>query len=163
MTPRIAAAIAVILTVAVSALPAYADDDNNVAKVPPVTTKIVWGEDVTWGHDKITRPLSRPAILPALYASYAALQAYDVYSTKAALARGAREANPLMQGVVKNSGAFVAVKVGAAAAGIVAAERLWKTNIQGRSRRPSYRSLLRCRSRSDETRSACVARGHPGS
>jgi hypothetical protein len=67
-------------------------------------------------------------VLPALYASYAALQAFDVYSTRQALARGAREANPLMQGVVGNTGAFMAVKAGVAAATIVAAERLWKGN-----------------------------------
>ena len=136
MTPRIAA-VAVILTLAASALPAYADDDNNVAKVPSsattaaVANNIAWGQNVTWGHDKVTRPLSRPAILPALYASYAGLQAYDLYSTKAALARGGREANPCMQGVVKNSGTFAAVKIGAAAAGIIAAERMWKTNKVG--------------------------------
>jgi hypothetical protein len=51
-----------------------------------------------------------------------------VYSTRQALARGAREANPLMQGVVGNTSAFVALKVGVGAASIVAAERLWKTN-----------------------------------
>ena len=133
MTPRIAAAFAVILTLAVSALPTYADEGNNVASPTTggVTEKIVWGENVTWGHDKITRPHSRPAILPALYASYAALQAYDVYSTKSALARGGSELNPLMQGAVKHSGTFVAVKLTAAAAGIIAAERMWKTNKVG--------------------------------
>jgi hypothetical protein len=72
--------------------------------------------------------LSRPAALTALYASYTALQAYDVYSTRQALARGAREANPLMQGVVGNTGAFVAMKAGVAVATIAAAEKLWKTN-----------------------------------
>jgi hypothetical protein len=51
-----------------------------------------------------------------------------VYSTKQALARGAREANPLMQGVIANTGAFIAVKATVAVGTIVAAERLWKTN-----------------------------------
>ena len=60
--------------------------------------------------------------------TYAALQAFDVYSTRQALGRGAREVNPLMQGVVGNTGAFVAMKATVAVATIVAAERLWKTN-----------------------------------
>ncbi len=77
---------------------------------------------------RVGRALSRPALLPALYASYAALQAYDVYSTRQALGRGAREANPLMQGVVGNPGAFVALKAGVAAGTILAAERLWKND-----------------------------------
>jgi hypothetical protein len=51
-----------------------------------------------------------------------------VYSTRQALARGAREANPLMQDVVSNTGALVAVKASVGVATIVAAERLWKTN-----------------------------------
>jgi hypothetical protein len=67
-------------------------------------------------------------MLPALYASYTALQAYDIYSTRQALSRGAVEANPLMQGVAGNTGAMIAVKAAVAAGTIVAAERLWKTN-----------------------------------
>ncbi len=77
---------------------------------------------------RLGKALSRPKLLPALYASYAALQAYDVVSTKQGLARGAQEANPLMQGVVGNNGAFLAMKAAAVVGTIVAAERLWKTN-----------------------------------
>lgn len=51
-----------------------------------------------------------------------------MFSTKQGLARGARETNPLMQGVVGNTGAFVAVKAAAAVGAIYAAERLWKKN-----------------------------------
>ena len=47
-----------------------------------------------------TDQVSRPVVLPALYASYAALQVYDAYSTKQALAHAAHETNPLMQQVV---------------------------------------------------------------
>jgi hypothetical protein len=72
--------------------------------------------------------VSRPPALAALYVSYAALQAYDVYSTTRALARGAREANPLMQSVVASTPGFVAVKAGVGLATLVASERLWRTN-----------------------------------
>jgi len=72
--------------------------------------------------------LRRPSLLPALYAANIALQALDAHSTLTALERGAREANPLMAGVVENRGALLAVKVGAAAGTIYFAEKLWRRN-----------------------------------
>lgn len=116
MTRRIA--IAFTLSLTLSALPAYADEAPQI----PITVSAMSTPA------NVTKGLSRPAALTALYASYGALQAYDVYSTRQALARGAREANPLMQGVVGNTGAFVAMKAGVGIATIAAAERLWKTN-----------------------------------
>ncbi len=116
MTRTITAAA--VLSLTMFALPAYAEDD---AATPITVTGIA-------APVKVAQAISRPAALTALYASYSALQAYDVYSTKQALARGAREANPLMQGVVGNTGAFVAMKAGVAVATIAAAEKLWKTN-----------------------------------
>ena len=73
----------------------------------------------------------RPSVLPALYVSFAALQGFDAYSTTTALARGAKEANPVTRGVAGNSAAFWAVKAGSTAASIWFAERLWKTNQVG--------------------------------
>jgi len=126
-------AIAAVLSLTLGVLPAVAADDSDdtqpaKAEQGVVANKLVWGDNVTLGTRRVAAAMSRPLVLPALYASYAALQAFDVYSTKQALARGAREANPLMQGVVGNTGAFVAMKVGVGVATIVAAERLWKTN-----------------------------------
>jgi hypothetical protein len=115
MTRTFAAAAALSLTM--FALPAYAEDEA------PTPINVGIGAPV-----KVAQAISRPAALTALYASYSALQAYDVYSTRQALSRGAREANPLMQGVVGNTGAFVAMKAGVAVATIAAAEKLWKTN-----------------------------------
>jgi uncharacterized membrane protein len=68
----------------------------------------------------------RSLVLPALYVSLSALQAYDVYSTLTAVKSGALEANPLMKGVVGNPTAFVALKAGVTGASIYYAERLWK-------------------------------------
>jgi hypothetical protein len=107
---------AAVLTLTVVA-PAFADEGT--AAVPPPSIRV---------SGKVSAGLSRPSALPMLYASYAALQAYDVYSTKEGLSRGAQEANPLMQGVVGNTGTFIAVKAAVGVATIVAAERLWKTN-----------------------------------
>lgn len=99
-------AAAAVLTLAVSVMPAHAADDQNAVNVPSATPapaakadNLIWGEHLTGGALKVTRSTSRPIVLPVLYASYAALQAYDVYSTRQGLARGAREANPLMKGV----------------------------------------------------------------
>ena len=73
----------------------------------------------------------RPAALPALYASLAALQVADVYSTRRALNAGAREANPLLEPVAGNSGAMLAVKAASAAGAIFFTERAWKKNRKG--------------------------------
>lgn len=70
----------------------------------------------------------RPSMLPALYATSAALQGYDTFSTLNALKSGAREANPLMKNVVKSPTAFVAMKAGVTAGSIMAAEQLWKNH-----------------------------------
>ena len=70
----------------------------------------------------------RPPVLPALYATSAALQGYDAFSTLSALRNGAHEANPLMKNVVTSPVAFVAMKTGVTAASIMAAEQLWKNH-----------------------------------
>lgn len=126
-------ATAAALSLTISAAPTFAADEANGPAAPPRTgivqaDNLVWGENLVWGANKVTDARPRPAALPVLYASYAALQVYDVYSTRQALARGAREANPLMQGVVGNQAGFWAVKAGATVGTIMAAERLWKTN-----------------------------------
>ena len=113
---RTIATVVIILTLTGSAAPAYASDEQAGTPASLATSPVV-----NPGHS-----LSRPASLPALYVSYAALQAFDVYSTQQALARGAREANPLMQPVVGNTTAFWAVKATATVATIAAAEHLWK-------------------------------------
>jgi hypothetical protein len=74
---------------------------------------------------------SRPALLPALYASLGAMQAWDLYSTKAALRGGAREANATLAPIAGNSGAMLAMKAATTAGTIVFAERMWKKNRVG--------------------------------
>ena len=106
-------------------------DGPNVGGVRAVTNPVSLALDLDNGiaaPARISQALARPAVLPALYASYAALQVFDIYSTKQGLARGARETNPMMQGVVGNTSTFVAVKAAMTVGTIAAAERLWKTN-----------------------------------
>ena len=108
-------AAALILVVTAAAMPAYAED-TIVITAPAAAAA------------KVRQSVSRPALLTGLYASYAGLQAYDVYSTRQALSRGAREANPLMQGVAGNTAGMMALKAGVTVGTIVAAERMWKNN-----------------------------------
>ena len=110
--------IAAALTLTVFGSPAFAADEAIVVTAATTAPAPM----------KVREAFSRPAVLPALYASYAALQAYDIYSTREALGRGAREANPLMQGVAGNTMAMTAVKASVAVGTIMAAERLWKKN-----------------------------------
>jgi len=74
------------------------------------------------------KPASRPAILPALYAGSAALQAFDAYSTLKALNLGGVEANPVARTVVSNPAVFIGVKAAVSAASILAAEKMWKNH-----------------------------------
>jgi hypothetical protein len=69
---------------------------------------------------------TRPGMLPSLYVSYAALQAFDGYSTLHALRQGATEANPIMRGLVGKPVLFLVVK-GATTYGLIkASEYLWR-------------------------------------
>ena len=70
----------------------------------------------------------RPAILPTLYVTFAAMQALDIYSTTAALKAGARETNPLAAPFVGNPASMIGLKLMSTASTIYYAERMWKTN-----------------------------------
>jgi hypothetical protein len=79
-------------------------------------------DNATVRHDQ----RSRPRLLPVLYATSAAMNAYDIYSTRRALARGARELNPLMRGVVDDTATLIALKTAVTLSTALAAERLWR-------------------------------------
>jgi hypothetical protein len=70
--------------------------------------------------------VERPRPLLPLYASLGVLQALDVHSTSRGLAGGGREANPVMEPIVGNRAAFVAVKAATTAGVVWASERLWR-------------------------------------
>jgi hypothetical protein len=73
----------------------------------------------------------RPAALPALYATLGAMQAFDVYSTSAALKAGAKEANPVAAPFAGNAGSMLGLKMATTAGTIFFAERMWKSNKVG--------------------------------
>lgn len=68
------------------------------------------------------------ALLGSLYVSTAAMQALDMHSTLQAFKAGAVEGNPLMGGITKNRGAFMATKAAVAASTILAARQIAKRN-----------------------------------
>jgi uncharacterized protein DUF5658 len=69
---------------------------------------------------------SRPSGLVAAYVAQVGLQAFDTYSTLAAVRRGGVERNPLLTGLVAHPTAFIALKSGVTVASIMAAERMWR-------------------------------------
>jgi hypothetical protein len=70
--------------------------------------------------------VKRPASLLALYGGFASLQAYDAYSTLAAVKAGGLELNPMLGAVAKKPAAMIALKSAVTVASIAAADRLWK-------------------------------------
>ncbi len=114
--------------------PAFAADGNDTqpaALVISPTTIAAASSSPAASADLATRSdwkYGRPSMLPALYATSAALQGYDAYSTLTVLKNGGREVNPVMKGIVKSPAAFVAMKAGVTMASIMAAESLWKNN-----------------------------------
>ena len=75
--------------------------------------------------------VERPAILPALYATLGAMQAWDIYSTRAALRAGAREANATAAPFAGNAASLMGLKAVTTASTIFFAERMWKKNKVG--------------------------------
>ena len=134
MIRNAAAAVIICLTMSVPALRAdetrpadpAATTATAVETVNPATTTPVEYPGLS-GREWLAAN-HRPSALRGLYASFAALQVWDAYSTSRAISAGASEANPVMRGVVGNPAAFWAVKAAATVAPMMAAERLWKRN-----------------------------------
>lgn len=128
---------AVVLALAVSGVPATQNPTLSVSRttrpetvvVQPIRTAIAQAAPVErWQRDT---PQARPAALPVMYATLAALQVADVYSTRQALGATAYEANPLMRNASKHAGAMLAVKALSTVGTIYFAERAWKKNRVG--------------------------------
>ena len=72
--------------------------------------------------------MKRPAVLPAMYAGFVATQAWDIYTTSAALKNGANEANRVAALFAGSSAKMIGFKAATTASTIFFAERLWKRN-----------------------------------
>jgi hypothetical protein len=133
MFRRIACALVVLSLTSVVAYGAEASDPTDgpaTVGSTEVVKSMVPASVVRWNPTRESHGV-RPAALPALYASLAALQWFDGYSTTRALAGGAKEANPMMKGVVNKPVVFWSLKAAMAVAPALATERMWKTNKAG--------------------------------
>jgi len=126
-----------LLTVSLSSLPAFADDNDADGSIETVSVeRVAAGAGVAGEVDWSMKPVSvggmkRPAALAGLYVSLAGLQVYDAMSTARGLKQGAREANPLMQGAANHSALFWSIKAATTALPMVMAEKMWKRNKVG--------------------------------
>ena len=92
------------------------------ADIPTLTTTLTVGAGTYQPH------LKRPALLPALYVTLGAMQAWDLASTSAAIKAGAREANPAAAGFATSQKSMMGLKAVTTASTILFAERVWKRN-----------------------------------
>jgi hypothetical protein len=74
---------------------------------------------------------SRPALLSALYGTYAGVQALDVFTTVNAVRRGAREVNPAMGSLTANVTALSTVKAATTLTTLYFVDRLWREHRVG--------------------------------
>jgi hypothetical protein len=128
-------AAAVLCTVLTSAATVQAADrDTGTAETTGAVTHVAaldtaLAGDVDWSLAPVKFGAdSRGALLPALYVSLAALNAYDAYSTTKGLSLGAGEGNAMMRSVAGRPALLWAVKGGVTAGSVFIAERLWKKN-----------------------------------
>ena len=128
--------VAAALIVSFTAGPAYAagndstNDYGGPLSLAAADSAAVLAADRDWSLAlaRVSPGMNRPAALPALYASLAALSIYDGYTTSRGLSRGAQEANPIMRGVVGSPAAFWTMKAATSIGPMLVAERLWRRN-----------------------------------
>ena len=78
-------------------------------------------------------PAARPAVLPALYGTFAGLQIYDGYATFAGVHRGVHEANGFIGGLAGKPAALWTMKAASTGVSIYLAERLWRDHHRGQA------------------------------
>jgi hypothetical protein len=115
------AALMVIASVSISTAAIAAESET--MSLPDSTAHAVAAAPVS-----TTAAITRPAILPALYTTLAAVQAWDIYSTTLALKAGAKERNPISAPFAANPAALISLKLLSTASTMYFTERMWKTN-----------------------------------
>jgi hypothetical protein len=104
-----------------------ASTDAGVALTPSIAVAATAAAETAAVGMAVEAPSTkRPASLFALYGGFAALQAYDAYSTLAAVKAGGLEVNPMLGEVAKKPAAMIALKSAVTVAAITAADRMWK-------------------------------------
>jgi hypothetical protein len=129
MKPVTAAFIAVCL---LSPLPAFAFDEPQAsADRVTVVADVVQPVSVNAVLPEIHGRFDQRRLLTTLSVGLAGLEAFDAYSTLAAVGHGGVESNPMMRGIVSHPAAFIGIKAGITGASFFAAERLWREHHRG--------------------------------
>ena len=111
-------AVMILVVFCLSSVPVAAADTNETIRTDSTAAPVALR----------AAQFTRPAILPALYVSFGALQAWDVYTTSGALKTEAHEANPVAAPFAGSSAKIIALKTASTASTVFFAERLWKQN-----------------------------------
>jgi hypothetical protein len=112
------------LSVSIAAFPSTARTQTDEPEVPVAPTLPASLPPASLTAPAPAAPSVRPGALLPLYGSLIGLQALDFESTIRAIGSGGRESNPLLQSVVGQPKALLAVKAGATGLIIFACERL---------------------------------------
>ena len=130
MLRRVAALTLLLLAgPATSTLASERDGADSATPIATAVARAARSMDAEVNLWSLSQAPRRPVALSTLYATYGTLQALDVVSTRRALASGAREQNPVMNGGSMTT--MIAVKAAAGASTIYFTERLWKKNRVG--------------------------------
>jgi hypothetical protein len=124
------AALASVMTIAAPGVAAAAEGELTYVAAGAAAMPAL-GADIDWSLApvRVGPAGARGTLLPSLYVSLAALNAFDAYTTSKGVRSGVGvESNPKMSGVAGQSAALWAVKGGVTAAAIFAAERMWRNN-----------------------------------
>ena len=119
---------AAVLTMIVGICPPGAASAAGLDEKPMPDGVLAESRAITLPLTALYQPqLKRPVLLPALYVTLGAMQAWDLHSTSAAIRAGAHEANPVAA-LATSNGSLLGLKVATTASTIFFAERVWKKN-----------------------------------
>jgi hypothetical protein len=125
--------VAGLVSVCLSSIPAAAADanDGKSGADPALSAELVSASvasDVLRLRAELPPEMKRPNLLPALYVGFGVVQAWDIYTTRAALKSGASEMNPIAAPFAGSTGKMIGLKAATGAATIFFTERLRKQN-----------------------------------
>jgi len=129
--------IVLVLMTSGFALPLRATDDRPSA---PIAASESTAADPAPASGAGLAMFPRPAVEPSrsralvpMYAGTIGLQAYDAYSTLAAIRAHAVEMNPVVAPIARNPAAFIAAKAIVSTVTLAMSERLWRDGHRGRA------------------------------
>lgn len=123
------------LSLCLTSIPAAAADANDGKSAAaesmltaPAETALAVADAPPLRPTELPREMTGMNLLPAMYVAFGAVQAWDVYTTRAALNAGAREMNPIAAPFAGSSAKMIGLKAATGAATIFFTERLKKQN-----------------------------------